>query len=231
MEIVLVPGLWLDGSSWARVAHRLEEAGHTPRPLTLPGMESADADRSGITLVDHVDEVVAAIDAAEEPVLLVGHSVGCAIAACAVDARPERVTRAVYVGGWPAPEGRAVAGGFTTHSDDLPMPELADFDDADLKGLDDGTAEALRAAAIPSPARLATDTVVYTDDRRHTVPVTLVCPEYSPTDVQEWLAAGAIPVAEVAQLTDVGYVDLDTGHWPQLTAPGRLADIILDEVK
>lgn len=39
----------------------LEQAGRRTYPLTLPGMESNDADRSGITLRDHVNAVVEAI--------------------------------------------------------------------------------------------------------------------------------------------------------------------------
>ena len=40
----------------------LEQAGHRTHALTLPGMESKDADRSEITLRDHVDAVVDVID-------------------------------------------------------------------------------------------------------------------------------------------------------------------------
>jgi pimeloyl-ACP methyl ester carboxylesterase len=78
--------------------------------LTLPGMEPNDADRSGIALRDHVDAVVAEIDAvdpAQGPVSLVGHSAGAAIAFAAVDTRPDRVarrlrlSRSVTVMPWP----------------------------------------------------------------------------------------------------------------------------------
>src|SRR5919204_6994071 len=76
MEIVLVPGLWLHGSSWDAVTPTLESAGHRVRALTLPGMESKDADRTAVTRADQVGAVVAAIDDADGPVLLVGHSAG-----------------------------------------------------------------------------------------------------------------------------------------------------------
>ena len=75
MDIILIPGLWLDGSSWEKVVPVLEQAGHRTHPITLPGMESQDADRSGITLRDHVDAVIAAIDSvdpADGKVVLVG---------------------------------------------------------------------------------------------------------------------------------------------------------------
>ena len=40
MDIILVPGLWLHGTSWDAVTPTLEKAGHRVRALTLPGMES-----------------------------------------------------------------------------------------------------------------------------------------------------------------------------------------------
>ncbi|HXW87533.1 MAG TPA: alpha/beta fold hydrolase, partial [Streptosporangiaceae bacterium] len=92
MDIILIPGFWLDGSSWDEVVPALEQAGHRTHALTLPGKESRDADRSLITLRDHVDAVVRVIDSvglAGGQVVLVGHSGGGAIAHAAADARPE----------------------------------------------------------------------------------------------------------------------------------------------
>ena len=80
VDIILIPGFWLDGSSWDEVRPALERAGHRVRALTLPGLESADAGRDAIHLRDHVDAVVAAVDESSEPVVLVGHSGGGAIA-------------------------------------------------------------------------------------------------------------------------------------------------------
>ena len=62
MDIILIPGFWLGASSWSEVAPALEQAGHRVRALTLPGLESADADRSDIGLRDQVDAVIAAVD-------------------------------------------------------------------------------------------------------------------------------------------------------------------------
>src|SRR6266702_2759388 len=83
MDIILIPGLWLDGSSWDEVVPALEQAGHRTNALTLPGMESKHANRSEITLRDHVDAVVQVIDSggpAGGKVVLVGHSGGGASA-------------------------------------------------------------------------------------------------------------------------------------------------------
>src|SRR5512135_2225530 len=108
MDIILIPGFWLDASSWDEIVPVLERAGHRPHALTLPGMESKDADRASITLRDHIDAVVRVIDSlgpAAGQVVLVGHSGGGAVAHGAVDARPERVARVVYVDSGPLGEG------------------------------------------------------------------------------------------------------------------------------
>src|SRR5215213_7807527 len=103
MDIILVPGLWLTARSWDDVVPRLEDAGHTTHPLTLPGMEALDADRSGVARQDHVDAVVAAIDATEgDPkVLLVGHSMGGVLAWAAADARLHRTAGVVFLASEP----------------------------------------------------------------------------------------------------------------------------------
>jgi hypothetical protein len=52
----------------------------------------------------------------------------------------------------------------------------------------------------------------------------LVCPEFSPTQVKEWIAAGEL--AELAKVERLELVDIDSGHWPMLTQPVELARIL-----
>lgn len=156
MNIVLIPGMWLDGSSWDLVVPVLEQAGHRVHALTLPGMESKDADRSTITLRDHVDAVVQAIDAldpADAMIVLVGHSAGAAIGYAAIDARPDRIARAVYVGGFPVGAGDALADGYPAENGEVPLPDWSDFEDEELADLDDAARADFRARAIPTPER------------------------------------------------------------------------------
>ena len=233
MDIVLIPGLWLDGSSWERVVPGLEQAGHRTHPLTLPGMESKGADRSGIRLRDHVDAVVAAIDSVAEPdgrVVVVGHSVGPAIAYAAVDARPNRVARAVYVGGFPIGDGDALAADFAAEDGEVPLPDWSEFESEDLADLDDTALAAFRDRAIPSPEGVTRDPQQLSDERRYDVPVTVICPEFTSDDLREWIAEGMAPVRELPKVGDVEYVDVPTGHWPQFTRPDELGRAILASI-
>ena len=61
--IILVPGFWLGAWAWDEVAGTLRAGGHDVTALTLPGLESADADRSSIGLSDHVDAIADAVTA------------------------------------------------------------------------------------------------------------------------------------------------------------------------
>ncbi|MFE5408525.1 alpha/beta fold hydrolase [Microbacterium sp. NPDC056569] len=228
MDIILVAGLWMGGWAWYEVAPALERAGHRPVPLTLPGMQSADADRSAITLADHVAAVVAAIDEAPgEKVVLVGHSAGAGIVYAAADARPDRVARLILVGGFPTAHGDPLLDGFATEGGELPLPQWSEFEEADLRDLGEGGMTAFRAYAIPSPAGVVTGVQRLSDERRLDIPVTAVATEYTVADLRGWIDSGAPPVREFARLRDVTYVDLPTGHWPQLTRPQQLARLIL----
>ena len=229
----MVPGLWLQGSSWEKVVPVLEEAGYRPQALTLPGMESKDADRAEITLRDHVDAVVEEIDAMEPTagkVVLVGHSAGAAIAHAAVDARPERIARAVYVGGFPIGDGEAVADGYPTDNGEVPLPDWSDFEDEELIGLDDQARAEFRDRAVPSPAHVTRDPQQLSDERRYGVPVTVICTEFTSAMLRGWIEQGLAPLRELAKIRDVEYVDLPTGHWPQFTRPVELARAIVASI-
>jgi pimeloyl-ACP methyl ester carboxylesterase len=230
MEIILIPGLWLDGSSWDQVVPALTRAGHSVRALTLPGLSAAAADRSAIGLADHVRAVADAIDAtspAAGKVALVGHSAGAAIGYAAVDQRPERVSRLICVGGFPVADGSPIADGFPASNGEVPLPDWSAFDDADLVDLDDTARAAFRARAIPSPARVTSEPQRLSDERRYAVPVTTICTEFRSEMLMGWIETGAPPVQEYTKIREVDFVDLPTGHWPQFTRPEALATAIL----
>jgi pimeloyl-ACP methyl ester carboxylesterase len=232
MDVILIPGLWLDGSSWDRVIPLIEKAGHRARPLTLPGMETKDADRSQITLRDHVDAVVAVIDSVDPAgeVVLVGHSAGGAIAHAAVDARPGRVARVVYVDSWPQGDGGVVNDGYPSEKGEIALPDWSLFDDEDLVDLDDDLRAAFRERAIPSPAHVARDPQRLRDERRYDVPITVIACEFSSAMLREWMERGEPNLQELAKVHDVEYVDLPTGHWPQFTRPEDLGRVIVQSI-
>lgn len=230
MDIILVPGFWLDASSWSEVTPPLVAAGHRVLPLTLPGLEAADAPRAGIGLRDHIDAVVAEVDAIDRPVVLVGHSGGGAIIHGAVDARPDRVARAVYVDSGPLAEGGVINDELPAFGDDVPLPPWDVFEAQDLVDLDDGLRSMFRARAIPEPRGVACDQQHLHDERRYDVPATVIACEFPSSLVTEWIQAGHPYVAELARIRDVEYVDLPTGHWPQFTRPADLGAAILAAV-
>ncbi|HEX4896866.1 MAG TPA: alpha/beta fold hydrolase, partial [Candidatus Limnocylindrales bacterium] len=95
--IILVPGFWLGAWAWDQVAATLRADGHDVTALTLPGLESLDADRSAVTLSDHVQAICEAVRAASAPVVLAVHSASGFSGYAASDCLPERIAATVYV--------------------------------------------------------------------------------------------------------------------------------------
>ncbi|MBV9822782.1 MAG: alpha/beta hydrolase [Actinobacteria bacterium] len=219
--IVLVGGLWLDGTVWHEVAAELRQAGHRPVALTLPGQGDGRADA---TLDDQLAAVLAAVDGSDTPVVLVGHSAACSLVWLAADRRVDRVARVVLIGGFPNPTGTSYADFFPMVDGAMPFPGWQAFEGPDSADLDEPTRQRLQQAAIPVPEGVARGTVELADERRLAVPVTLVCPEFTPDDARAWIAAGDVP--ELAAAKDLSYVDLDSGHWPMITRPDELAALL-----
>lgn len=225
--MILVPGFWLGASSWRDVEPVLTAAGHTVRALTLPGLESTGADRTGIGVREHVAAVVAAVDAEREPVALVGHSGGGPIAYAAVDARPDRVARIVFVDAGPLVSGASVNDGLPAVGGDAPLPDWSFFEEADLTGLTAELRERMRAEAVPEPAAVTREPIELSDERRRAVPATVICSAMPAAQVRDLIAAGHPYVRELAAMRDVDLVDLPTGHWPQFTRPADLGAAIV----
>jgi pimeloyl-ACP methyl ester carboxylesterase len=222
MDILLIAGLWLDGSAWDNVAAQLEARGHRAVPVTLPGQGDGN---TSATLADQVGEVLAAVDAAAGKPMVVGHSAACSLAWLAADARPGKISRVALIGGFPSSDGEAYFDSpFSTQDDAMPFPGWGEFEGPDSADLDDAAKRAFASAAIPVPEGVTRGLITLADERRYDVPVVLVCPEFSPAQAREWIEQGEVP--ELAKSKDVSFLDIDSGHWPMISAPTELARLL-----
>jgi len=221
MDILLIAGLWLDGSAWDDVVPALEELGHRAVPLTLPGQGDGSA---SATLDDQVAVVLAATDSASGKPMVVGHSAAGTLAWLAADARPEKVAKVALIGGFPSADGEAYADFFETKDGAMPFPGWGPFEGPDSADLDEEARRSMESAAIPVPEGVSKGVVRLSDERRFDVPVVLVCPEFTPAQAQEWIDAGDVP--ELAKAKHLEYVDIDSGHWPMISAPIELARLL-----
>jgi pimeloyl-ACP methyl ester carboxylesterase len=222
MDILLIGGLWLDGSVWDNVAAQLEARGHRAVPVTLPGQGDGNA---SATLADQSAAVVAAVDASAGKPLVVGHSAACSLAWLAADARPGKISKVALIGGFPSSDGEAYfASSFPVQDGALPFPGWDEFEGPDSADLDDTAKRAIASAAIPVPEGVTRGVIGLADERRYDVPVVLVCPEFTPDQAREWIGQGEVP--ELAKSKNVSYIDIDSGHWPMISAPAELARLL-----
>ena len=226
--IILVPGFWLGAWAWDEVAAALRADGHDVTAVTLPGLESAAADRSAITMSDHVDAICDAASAAGAPVVLAVHSGAGASGYAASDRIPELIAAMVYVDSGPAtgpldPEFDAV-------EKPLPSPEeLAD--EENLDGLTEEQLETFRRRAVPEPGAALREGIELTNDARLDVPTTAICTGFTSDQYKAAVKEGYTWLGGFAELRDITWVDLPTSHWPMWSRPRELAGILGDVAK
>jgi pimeloyl-ACP methyl ester carboxylesterase len=226
--IILVPGFWLGAWAWEEVATALRADGHDVTALTLPGLESVDADRSSVTFADHVDAICAAVQAAGRPVVLAVHSGAGAPGYAATDRVPEQIAAMVYVDTGPAVG--ALDPDFFGAEKPLPPPEeLAEQENLD--GLTEEHLDTFRRRAVPEPGAALRGSADLTNDARFDVPSTVVCTAFTSEQYQEAAKEGYSFLAGLAELRDVIYVDLPTSHWPMWSRPQELAAVLAGVAK
>jgi pimeloyl-ACP methyl ester carboxylesterase len=224
--IILVPGFWLGAWAWDEVADELRKNGHDVTALTLPGLESADTDRSSITFKDHVDAIVDAIEAADAPVVLAVHSATGFSGYAASDRVPEKIAAMVYVDTAPG------VGPLDPEFKDVEKPLVwSDIEaEENLDGLSDDQKETFRRRGVPVPGGVLRGSVELTNDARRDIPSTLIATGFSSADYKkyaaehpEWSFLAGIP-----ELRNATWIDLPTSHWPMWSKPRDIARIIGD---
>ena len=223
--IILVPGFWLGAWAWDEVAAALRADGHDVTPLTLPGLESADADRSSITLDDHVDAICEAVTAKGRPVVLAVHSGAGTPGYAVTDRIPEQIAAMVYVDTG-AGKG-ALDPDFTDAEKPLPSAESLAAEE-NLDGLTEEHLETFRRRAVPQPGAALRDAIELTNDARLDVPSTVICTGFTSEQYKDAVKEGYSFLAGLCELRDVTWVDLPTSHWPMWSRPQELAKIIGD---
>ena len=226
--IVLVPGWWLGAWAWDEVADALRADGHDVTALTLPGLESADTDRSEITMSDHVDAICDAVRAAGATVVLGVHSGSGFTGYAASDRVPERIAAMVYVDsapgiGPPDPD-------FDGVERPLNWEQLAE--EENLDGLSEEQLETFRHHAVPQPGGVLREGAALTNDARLDIPSTLICTGF-PSEQLKAYAEEHNPswLGGLAELRGVTWIDLPTSHWPMWSRPKELAGFIGDVAK
>ena len=102
---VLIHGAFGGGWNWDAVRGPLAQAGHEVITPDLPSQGDDQTPLSEITLDSYCQRVVETLDQQDEPVVLVGHSLGGISISQAAEYRPERIKVLVYVAAFLLPNG------------------------------------------------------------------------------------------------------------------------------
>jgi pimeloyl-ACP methyl ester carboxylesterase len=220
-NVVLVHGLWADGSSWSKVIPTLEKAGHKVIAVQLP-LHS---------LADDVATVKRAIDLVGGPTILVGHSFGGFVITNA-GYNNQNVTGLVYVSAFAPDEGESTANyvDLTT----LP-PGLLVFDSGGFLYLnpemfheafvqDANASEAETLAAVQKPAHQSLATEPSGPPAWKQLPTWFEVSEGDhiiPPDAQR----------NFAKRMNATTISLNSSHASLVTHPDEIAELILNATK
>ncbi|MFF9765356.1 alpha/beta hydrolase [Streptomyces sp. NPDC014636] len=229
---VLVGGPFTGDWVWDGPAGRLREAGQEVWPVTLDG-------DPGAGLGTHVTQLLELLDRIEEPqVVLVGHDYGIHPVLGAADRRPERISRVVYVAAGLPRDGdpalllvrdETVRARLGHDQAPVPPPRGRAWEGwGSTDGLSAEALDRLDRLAVPQPAGTLTEPLRLTG-AAHRLPATgVLCTADGPgIDMVETLVRSGPPQFKELAGPRVTFFELPTGHWPMLSRPDELAEVLL----
>lgn len=96
-HFVLIHGAWHGSWAWFKIADLLKSKGHSVTLIDLPGHGIDQQNTGTVTLADCQNKIVTALDTINEPVILVGHSMGGIAISMAAEARPNKISKLIYL--------------------------------------------------------------------------------------------------------------------------------------
>jgi pimeloyl-ACP methyl ester carboxylesterase len=121
---VLIHGSWHGAWCWYKIVPRLRAAGHDAIAIDLPSHGCDHTPAREVTMQSYTDAICRALDAASEPVILVGHSRGGIAISAAAEARPEKIRTLVYLAAFLIPSGETIVPLAFADTEALIMPHL-----------------------------------------------------------------------------------------------------------
>ncbi|MFC9595231.1 dienelactone hydrolase family protein [Streptomyces sp. NPDC056944] len=238
---VLVSDVFTGGWVWEETAARLRAAGAEAYPVTLTGTGDRRAEAGpGTGLETHIGELVRLVDgitAAE--VVLVGHGYGLHPVLGAADRRSGRVARIVSVDTGPPQGGDAAVRSvpdpevreLLAARPGEPVPPPAPGTWTRWGSVDGIPAEALarlEGEAAPQPAGTLTEPLTLTGAASALPTTGVLCAANGQSiALVEMAVASGPPQFRVFAEDRFRFFELPTGHWPMLSAPGDLAEVLL----
>ncbi|WP_066681158.1 alpha/beta fold hydrolase [Caulobacter sp. CCH9-E1] len=231
-RFILVHGAWHGAWCWSRLETLLQRQGHSAEAIDLPGVGEAAAALGGIGLADCARAIVEAIG--NEPVWLVGHSLGGAAIAAAAAMRPDRVEALVYVAASAPLAGESHLQALGLGPAGAAVPKM-------IVDAERGVAALSRSDRIAAFYSACPDGLAgWAADRCATWqalgPAAEPLPRDPPADLARFYVQCArdetIPLetqaAMSARLALAGCATLDTDHSPFLSNPAALAEAIAE---
>lgn len=232
---VLIHGAWAGGWVWETITPCLTEQGFNVMAPDLPGCGNRLGNPADASLEQCVADLEEMLQQVKGPLLLVGHSGGGAVATQLAEAIPERVIGVAYLAGMMLPSGT----GFGEVVSDMleQYPEASGIGPF-LTWEDDGRVSRVPAAAIRQ---------IFLQDVSESI-AEQATPHFNPQAegsrmlVPHWTDArfGELPRLYIEARQDrsvilpvqrrmqqlvpgARVISLDTGHVPQVAAPGLVA--------
>jgi len=106
---VLVHGAYHGAWCWSRLTPLLESQGHRVLAPDLPGHGEDQTPLSDVTLSNYTAAICQVVASADEPVILVGHSMAGAVVAGAAERMASRVRQLVFLTAYIPGDGQSVA--------------------------------------------------------------------------------------------------------------------------
>ncbi|MFF5960739.1 alpha/beta hydrolase [Streptomyces luteogriseus] len=247
---IMVAGAFTGAHVWQETAARLVASGSAVHAVPLTGIDPArPAPPAQVGLETHIEDVIAAIDAVDmtsgPEIVLVGHDYGIHPALGAADRRAERITRVVYLDCGMPQNGVPALAAVPDQALRARLAERAEAGEREgvlappahgewgrwgsTAGVGEAALERLTALAAPQPLGTLFQPLRLTGAVA-AVPVTgvLCARNGARIDLVQRLVDFGDPALAALTEPQVTFFELPTGHWPMLSCPDALADVLLE---